>query len=45
MAHPGKRSPHDHPEALGPTAARLAEQSQLDFELEFFGSRAVTPMA
>lgn len=38
MAHPGKRTPHDHPNTLGPAVARLAEQPQLDFELDFFGA-------
>jgi Flp pilus assembly protein TadD len=39
MANSGKRPPHEHPDAaLGATVARLAEQSQLDFELDFFGA-------
>jgi tetratricopeptide (TPR) repeat protein len=40
MPTPGKRPPHESPDpaAAGPLLARLAEQSQLDFELEFFGA-------
>jgi hypothetical protein len=39
MATPGKRPPNESSEhAAGPLLARLAEQSQLDFELDFFGA-------
>lgn len=37
MAHPSKR-PADPIEECGPSLASLSEQTQLDFELGFFGS-------
>jgi tetratricopeptide (TPR) repeat protein len=39
MAHQGKHSNEGpEPTSIGNPAARLADQNQLDFELEFFGS-------
>jgi tetratricopeptide (TPR) repeat protein len=38
MANSKKRTPDESSERLLPTLSRLAEQSQLDFELEFFGA-------
>jgi len=37
MANSKKRSPDESPSNLFPTLNQLAEQSQLDFELDFFG--------
>lgn len=39
MAHPGKKSDEgSEPTSTGSRPARSAEQSQLDFEIEFFGA-------
>jgi Flp pilus assembly protein TadD len=38
MAHPGKHSDESSEPKTGNRPARAAEQSQLDFELEFFGA-------
>lgn len=38
MPHPSKRPAQAHARPAGSDLARLATQSQLDFELEFFGA-------